>query len=120
MMTNELEKTKSKYRYMILHQLCWAVLIVVPLFFHSSSDDWSVVWNRYARWGGNLFVYILVFYLNYLWIVPRYVLKKKDWKVFVFANILVIVGGLCLMDVWHLCSEHLLPDVSPVLPSVKP
>ena len=111
-MTTELEKTKTKYRYMVLHLLCWAVLIVVPLFFHSSNDDWSVVWNRYARWIGNLFVYILVFYLNYLWIVPRYLLKKKDWKMFLFANLLVIIGGLCVMDIWHWCAVQLLPEIN--------
>ena len=111
-MTAELDKTKNKYRYLILHLLCWAVLIVVPLFFHSSNDDWSAVWNRYARWVGNLFVYILVFYLNYLWIVPRYLLKKRDWKMFLFANLLVILGGLCVMDLWHWCAAQMLPEIS--------
>ncbi len=111
-MTTELDKTKSKYRYLIIHLLCWAVLIVVPLFFHSSSDDWSAVWNRYARWIGNLIAYIFVFYLNYLWIVPRFLLKKKDWKMFLLANLLVIIGGLCVMDLWHWCAVQLLPEIT--------
>ena len=80
-MSTDLEKSKSKYRYLILHLLCWAVLIVVPLFFHSSNDDWQTVWNRYVRWVGNPLAYILVFYLNYLWVVPRFLLKK-NWKMF--------------------------------------
>jgi hypothetical protein len=74
-MTNDLDKTKSKYRYLILHLLCWSVIIVVPLFFHSSNDDWLMVWNRYLRWLGNPLAYMLVFYLNYLWVVPRFLLK---------------------------------------------
>ena len=76
-----LEETRSRNRYLILHLLCWAVLIVVPMFFHGSSDDMSDVWNRYVRWLGNLLAYMMVFYLNYLWLVPRYLLKK-NWKMF--------------------------------------
>ena len=46
-MTAEIDKTKSS-RYLVLHLLCWSVLIIIPMFFHSSGDDWLVVWNRYA------------------------------------------------------------------------
>ena len=63
-MSSELDKSKPKYRYLILHLLCWSVLIVVPLFFHSSNDDWPVVLNRYLRWLGNPLAYLLVFYIN--------------------------------------------------------
>ena len=111
-MTTELDRTNTKYRYMILHLLCWAVLIVVPLFFHSSNDDWSVVWNRYVRWLGNILAYIMVFYLNYLWIVPRFLLKKKDWKLFILTNLLVIIVGLFAMDLWHWCAVQLLPEIN--------
>ena len=54
-MSTDIEKSKS--RYLILHLLCWALLIIVPLFFHSSNDDWTVVWNRYIRWLGNPVTY---------------------------------------------------------------
>ncbi len=115
-MTNELDQPKSKSRYLILHVLCWAVLIIVPVFFHSSNDDWGTVWNRYIRWLGNPLIYLMVFYLNYLWIVPRFLLKKKDWKMFILANILVIVAGLCLIDLWHWCAVQFLPEVNPDRP----
>ena len=59
---------KNKSRYLILHILCWSVLIIVPIFFHSSNVDWAVIWNRYIRWLGNPLAYMLVFYLNYLWL----------------------------------------------------
>ena len=111
-MTNELEKSKPRYRYLILHLLCWSVLIIVPLFFHSSNDDWLVVRNRYLRWLGNPLAYMLVFYINYFWLVPRLLLKKLDWKLFIFANLLVIAAGLCLVDAWHWCALKILPEVN--------
>ena len=110
-MTTTLEDTRSRYRYLILHVLCWSVLIVVPVFFHGSNSDWLSVWNRYVRWLGNPLAYMLVFYLNYLWVVPRFLLKK-NWKMFLLINVFVIIGGIFVMDVWHWCAAHFLPEVT--------
>ena len=106
---------------MILHFLCWAVIIVMPFFFHSSSDDPLVVWNRYLRWLGNPLAYLLVFYLNYLWIVPRFLFKKKDWKLFLLINVSVIIVGLFAMDLWHWFATQVLPEINntPKRPNVK-
>ena len=110
-MATKIDKSKSKYRYLVLHLLCWSVVIIIPMFFHSSSDEWMVVWNRYVRWLGNPLAYILVFYLNYLWVVPLFLFKKKDWRLFVLINLFVLVGGVLLMDVWHWCAVQYLPEI---------
>ena len=111
-MSTELDKSRPKYRYLVLHLLCWAVLIVVPLFFHGSNDEWTVVLNRYVRWLGNPLAYMLVFYLNYLWVVPLILFKKRDWKMFVLVNLLVICLGLFAMDVWHWVAVQYMPEYS--------
>ncbi len=110
-MATKIDKSKSKYRYLVLHLLCWSVVIIIPMFFHSSSDEWMVVWNRYVRWLGNPLAYILVFYLNYLWVVPLFLFKKKDWRLFLLINLFVLVGGVLLMDVWHWCAVQYLPEI---------
>ena len=106
-----LQQPRSRWRYLTLHFLCWAVLIVVPMFFHSSGDDWSTVMNRYLRWLGNPLAYLLVFYVNYLWLVPRFLFKKNDWKMFLLLNLCVIMAGLFTIDAWHWCAVNLLPNV---------
>ena len=115
-MAATLEETRSRYRYLILHVLCWSVLIIVPMFFHSSNDDWLVVINRYYRWLGNPLAYMLVFYLNYLWVVPRFLLKR-NWKMFLLINLFVIVSGIFVMDVWHWCGVKFLPEINNAQPS---
>ena len=110
-MTNELDQPKSKSRYLVLHFLCWAVLIIVPMFFHSSGDDWTSVWRRYLRWLGNPLTYMLVFYLNYLWVVPRYLLKRRDWKTFILINVLIIVVSMFAMDAWYWIVTHTFPEL---------
>ena len=110
-MTKTLVETKPKYRYLVLHVLCWAVVIIAPLFFHSSEDSWPMVWNRYARSLGGTLSCMLVFYLNYMWIVPRYMLKKKDWKRFVLINLFVLVLAVFFVDLWRWMCHQLLPDL---------
>lgn len=119
-MTKTLQDAEPKSRYLMLHVLCWAVLIVVPLFFHSSNDDWLTVWNRYIRWLGNPLAYMLVFYLNYLWIVPRLLLKKRDWKMFLLVNLVVVLVCLFAMDIWHWCAVQYLPEINSNAPHKKP
>ena len=110
-MTTKIDKTKSRYRYLMLHWLCWSVLIIIPMFFHSSSDDLLVFWTRYIKWLGTPLAYMLVFYLNYLWVVPRFLLKKRDWKMFLLINVLVVLGGIFVMDIFHWFAVHNLPDI---------
>ncbi len=110
-MTSTNQETQTKNRYLVLHLLCWAVIIVVPLFFHSSGDDWPTVMNRYMRWLGNPLAYMLVFYINYLWLVPRFLLKKRDWKMFLLINVIVIMAGLFTIDLFHWCAIRLLPEI---------
>ena len=110
-MSAPLEKNKPQYRYLLLHILCWAVIIIAPLFFHSSEDSWSMTWNRYLRSLGGPLSCMIVFYLNFLWVVPRYLIKKKDWKMFIAINLLVLVLGILFADVWRWTGHQLLPDL---------
>ena len=110
-MSTTLVETKSKYRYWILHLLCWSVIVVVPMFFHSSNEDWTMVLNRYVRWLGNPLAYMLVFYINYLLLVPRFLLRRNDWKMFILINVFVILAGLCTIDLGHWCAVKLLPEL---------
>ena len=109
-MTTTLQDTKPRYRYLLLHVLCWAVLIIVPFFFHSSNDELTVVINRYARWLGNPLAYMMVFYVNYLWVVPRFMMNKRDWKMFVLINIGILLVGLFVLDMWHWSVGQMLPE----------
>ena len=105
-----IDDNKLKYRNLMLHILCWALLFIVPLFFHGSDESWTMAWNRYMRGLGASVSYLLVFYLNYLWIVPRYMLKKKDWKMFLLINVVVLVAGQLAVDLWHVIINNYMPE----------
>ena len=110
-MSDPLKGNKTQYRYLLLHILCWSVVIIAPLFFHSSENSWMQAWARYARALGAPLSCMIVFYLNFLWLVPRYLVKKKDWKKFILFNILVLVLGVLFTDVWRWTNHQLLSDL---------
>ena len=110
-MTTTINDNKQGYRNLMLHILCWALLFIVPLFFHGSDESWTMVWHRYLRGLGASVSYLLVFYLNYLWIVPRYMLKKKDWKMFLLINVVVMVAGQLAVDLWHVIINNYMPEL---------
>jgi len=104
-------KKQANYRNLIVHILCWAVVIVMPFFFHSSNDSMQEVMRRYLRSLGGPLAYMLVFYINYLWLIPRYVLNKRDIKMFVLANLLVITAGVAINQGWHDLIKFVLPSL---------
>jgi len=101
---------RSRYRNLILHVLCWAVVIVMPFFFHSSNDSTQQIMRGYVRSLGGPVAYMLVFYINYLWLIPRYVLNKRDIKMFVLINLLVLVVGVAINTGWHNIVNDLMPN----------
>ena len=117
-MTTTIEENKQGNRNLLLHILCWALLFIVPLFFHGSDESWNMVWHRYLRGLGASVSYMLVFYVNYLWVVPRYMLKKKDWKMFLLINVLVLVAGVLAVDLWHVIINQFMPELNDNRPRV--
>lgn len=77
-----------------VHITAWLYIFISPLLFsrHSESIDWA----RYCR--GLVFPLstCILFYANYLWLIPRFILQHKI-KLFLFWNALLLLamtGGM--------------------------
>lgn len=73
----------------LVHVLTWAYIFLSPLLFKRSGEQ--VDWHRY--WHGCIlpFTLCVAFYVNYLILVPRFLLVKGKEKWFVMANILLFL-----------------------------
>ena len=105
---------KNFSRQNIIHIVCWAVVICFPLLFYVSGDafSWGDRFNRFVRSLGGPLSYMLVFYVNYVWLVPRY-LFRKHYKTFFLANIAVVIIGLGVMLGWWNLITAISPEVLP-------
>jgi len=93
----QMEKSdlKNKSLPVILHVLAWLVLIILP----------QLIINRY--WGNNNFIawgfyinaaiYGIIFYVNYLWLVPRFYFKEKNAAYFFYALVTIVIFYLVLI-----------------------
>jgi uncharacterized protein YqhQ len=60
---------------LILHGIAWIIVIILPLFLNSAfgGDDPHRLYQFYVH----TFSAVLIFYLGYLWLVPRFFLQDK-------------------------------------------
>ncbi|MBN2775711.1 MAG: histidine kinase, partial [Prolixibacteraceae bacterium] len=71
----------------LLHFLAWFVLFILPQIIISRYSSRSFIpWDFYMWAAG----YGVIFYVNYLWLVPRYYFKEKKTTYFIVAIIVII------------------------------
>lgn len=81
---------KNRSLPVVLHTLAWLLLIILP----------QLIINRYwgstnhVAWGFYLgaTLYGIIFYVNYLWLVPRFYLKQKRVIYFISATAVIVVS----------------------------
>ncbi|SHE45522.1 GHKL domain-containing protein [Mariniphaga anaerophila] len=85
-----MNKSVAKYNWLpvILHILAWLVLIILPQIV--IDRFWGN--NNYVAWGfyANAAIYGIIFYINYLWLVPRFYFKGNKAAYFVLAVVAIV------------------------------
>lgn len=116
---------KIKRFTFVTHALVWVLLLVIP---YVSTDQ---VFNALDPSSGNKYlllcfalstVLIMIFYFNYLFLIPRYLLAKKYWLYFSFL-FLAIVTVFLLSGVIFFYSDFnpgALPKTDPALEKIFP
>lgn len=94
---------KINSRKTIIHIVVWGIIGVFPYLMMLRSG-FSLPFSKYLLYGGFWYgVWMLVFYINYLWLVPQFYLKHKaQW--YILLNLVIILG---LTFCYHLWSESM-------------
>lgn len=107
---------RSKPLEIIIHVGCWMLIFGFPLVLMEYATKWTNV--DYLRHLRMPLAFGIVFYVNYLWLVPRLLLKQRDkifrgWKFFLLYNffLLGIVGVLL-----HVSSEFFFHNMANIHP----
>lgn len=78
---------RTKGIKVLLHVIVWAIFIGLPLYFISR---WPVakdfLWIYYI----NAFIWGSIFYINYLYLVPKFFFRESRLKYYLYAVMLVI------------------------------
>ena len=104
---------KMPNRKLIAHIVVWGIIIMFPYLMMlrgGINTDFSSFLVFGGFWIG---VWMLVFYLNYLWLTPRYLLHNKaQW--FFLINFIIIFGLAISMHLW---GQHMYMYVTERFPT---
>lgn len=94
---------KTNNKKWITHIVVWGIMIGFP-YLMLIRGGFNTPFTSYLLSGGFwMGVWTLVFYMNYLWLVPHYYLKHKaQW--YILLNLVIILG---LTFCYHLWGEHM-------------
>ena len=102
-----------KHRNIVIHVICWSIVLFLPWFFVRSFDtEGTMRWTHFLRSLGGPLAYMLVFYANYLWLVPHLYQKGKRWQ-FVVANVAVVAVAIGFILAWDVMVDAIRNAVPP-------
>ncbi len=78
----------NKWLYILLHILVCAILFILPVYLIGSNSGANHIFvqSLYLR----LSMYIFLFYINYLWLVPKFLFKKRI--ILYFVSLIIIAS----------------------------
>lgn len=99
-------------RNLLIHVLCWGFVACMPLLFGHSDDHWPRTLHHFLRSLGGTLTCALLFYINYLWLIPRLLFKERR-RAFYLSNVLLVLAGMGLIYGWWLLNNHVMPAIDP-------
>jgi two-component system, LytTR family, sensor kinase len=78
----------------LLHIVAWSILFLLPIYLFTAEADRNMFFIQrvYLR----TLIYVIIFYLNYFWLIPKLLFKGKKWHY--YLSIAAIVIGLYFIN----------------------
>lgn len=92
----------------LIHVIGWGILFGLPFFFIGRNSPDNTL-DRYLRYCVVPFSLMIVFYVNYVFLIDRYLFKKQVVKYILWNILLIAVVGACL----HYWQEIHMPAPPP-------
>lgn len=86
-----------------IHIVSWLLIFGFPLVFMDRGNAFS--WTQFLRHSSVPLTYFLIFYINYLWLVPRYLFTGEMRKYILSNTILILCLGFSLHIVLEIVSS---------------
>lgn len=95
-------KGKTKFNIyfdnVFIHLAVWIIIFGLPLFLADRGQ--GISWSHFTRTASVMIAFMIVFYINYLYLIDRFLYKQKT-KEFIIINLLLIIVVASLMYFAH-------------------
>lgn len=102
-----------------IHIISWFLIFIFPIMLTESGS--KIDWEQYTRHSFVPLCSFLIFYINYLYLIPRY-LFRNDAKKFFLLNGLLIAGMSLILHSGHMIffNNPIREDFRPNMPPPPP
>ncbi len=97
-----------------IHVACWLLVLCVPfVLIEHSAAGLSFNWHRYGHHCVVLGACAVTFYVNYLYLLPKLLFKRKRTALFWIVNVFLIVSLALCLTLWFSpdSAHHLIPPI---------
>jgi two-component system, LytTR family, sensor kinase len=91
----------------LLHIIAWSIIIIIPTYLLNTNSDGSMPFPYSIYF--NLAIYGLLFYVNYLWLMPRFFFKGRRTTYFLAVLALLIITSTSLVIIEENLNFNRLP-----------
>lgn len=88
-----------KRKDLIIHILCWGIVIFMPLLLYRPNDTFDQRIAHFFRSMGGTLAYMMIFYINYVWLVPKMFFQKRKYA-FVLYNVVFVALAIFFSLSW--------------------
>lgn len=79
---------QRRFLELTIHTVSWLLIFGFPLVFMDRESGFD--WSQFLRHSCVPLCYFLIFYINYLWLVPRYMFSDETRK-YILSNVVLII-----------------------------
>lgn len=83
----------------LIHIISWGIMFGFPFFFVERGNG-NINWMAYIRHFAVPLSFMIVFYVNYFFLVPRYLFQNQSKRYIVYNIILLCIIGI-LLHLWQ-------------------
>ncbi len=98
---------RGKILYIIANVLLWLIIICMP-FIMATRDGTLTSLNKYVIYMWIPIMFMLLFYLNYYYLVDEFIFKRQRWTWFLACNVVLI---FCISIGSHIWQEFYLTNL---------
>jgi len=109
------DEQRKRRAALMAHILIWLLVFLVPILFETGERERSV--RLYLMFSVPMFFNLAVFYLNYSFLIERYLFKREIWK-YLLINLLIFVAASWIVMLFH--TVWLGPPPGTELPPMRP